>query len=242
MLTSLSLDREKKKKEEKRRLPLVLRRFRSGGFQLDLSRFGRLRFRQNELQYAVFKCRCDPVAVDVLGQCENPLVIAVGIFVVDPLVSGMLVGGATSADRQYAAFQTDIDAVGRDPGHLREHDNAVFRFINVCGWHKYRTWRHAFVGLSRRGGLLLNSVGCLGHDGLLPLLASLPCADFDFLWPICFEPLQLDLENAVVEARLNLVRIDAKRQLNGARERAIGALAPLPADIRLVRLRFALAG
>jgi hypothetical protein len=39
-------------------------------------------------------------------------------------------------------------------------------------------------------------------------------SDLDFLWSIHFQPLQLDLQDAVIETRLDLVRIDPVRQLD----------------------------
>jgi hypothetical protein len=46
------------------------------------------------MQYAVIEPRLDAVAVDILREGENPLVIAVGIFIVDPLVPAVLPGRA----------------------------------------------------------------------------------------------------------------------------------------------------
>jgi len=54
---------------------------RSRWFELDLSRLCALRFRQNEVQNAILQRCLDPVAVDVLGQCEDTLVIAIGVLV-----------------------------------------------------------------------------------------------------------------------------------------------------------------
>src|ERR1700731_1560357 len=74
---------------------------------------------------------------------------------------------------------------------------------------------------------------------LLPLGSS--SADFDLLRPIRFQPLQFDFQDAVVEARLNLVGIDTERKLDRARESAVRTLAALPIAVLLLRLRFALA-
>jgi len=59
-----------------------------------------------------------------------------------------------------------------------------------------------------------------------------------FFWPVGFQPLQFNLEDAVIETRLDLVRIDPEGQLDGARERAVSALATLP--VAVFRLPLAL--
>src|SRR2546423_15682300 len=74
---------------------------------------------------------------------------------------------------------------------------------------------------------------------LLPLGSS--SADLDFLRPIRFQPLQFDFQDAVVETRLDLVGIDAERQLDRTREGAVRTLAALPVDVLLLRFRLALA-
>lgn len=61
-------------------------------------------------------------------------------------------------------------------------------------------------------------------------------ADLDLLRPIRFPPFQLDLQDPVVEARPDLVRIDPERQLDRPRESAVGALATVPLDILLLQL------
>jgi hypothetical protein len=73
----------------------------------------------------------------------------------------------------------------------------------------------------------------------LPLGSS--SADFDLLRPIRFQPLQFDFQDAVGETRLDLVGIDPERELDRARESAVGTLAALPINVLLLRLRFALA-
>jgi len=39
-----------------------------------------------------------------------------------------------------------------------------------------------------------------------------------FFRPICFQPGQLDFQNAVIETRLHLVGVNTEGQLHGARE------------------------
>src|SRR5258706_5579237 len=77
------------------------------------------------------------------------------------------------------------------------------------------------------------------------MIALLPLgsrnADFDLLRPIRFQPLRFDFQDAVVETRLDLLGIDTERQLDRTRESTVGTLAALPADVLLLRLRFALA-
>ena len=67
---------------------------------------------------------------------------------------------------------------------------------------------------------------------LLPLNSR--SADLDLLRPVGFQPLQLDFQDAVVEARLDLVGIDPERQLDRTREGAVGALATLPIGVLLL--------
>jgi hypothetical protein len=90
------------------------------------------------MQHAVLKCRLDAIAVDVFGKREDPLVIPVGEFVVNALIPGMLAGSASSADRQHPPFESDVHAIGSDTGHFREHDDAVFRLVNVARRDVYR--------------------------------------------------------------------------------------------------------
>src|SRR5205085_12436650 len=104
---------------------------------------------------------------------------------------------------------------------------------------KYRPRRCTLPGFPGGRPLLLDSSDFLGHVALLPLRLS--SADFDLLRPIRFQPLQFDFQDAVVEARLDFVGIDTERQLDRARETAVGALAALPTHVLLLRLRFALA-
>src|SRR5215471_4662350 len=67
----------------------------------------------------------------------------------------------------------------------------------------------------------------------LPLPLRSRTADLDLLRPVRFQALQLDFQDAVVEARLDLVGIDPERQLNRPREAPIGALATLPIGVGL---------
>jgi Hsp20/alpha crystallin family len=53
---------------------------------------------------------------------------------------------------------------------------------------------------------LSDSSDFLGHD-VYPPLISRP-ADLDFLRPVRFQPLQLNFQYSIVEARLNLSRLD----------------------------------
>src|SRR6516162_221782 len=77
---------------------------------------------------------------------------------------------------------------------------------------------------------------------MISLLRQISCAaNFDFFRTVCFEPLQLDLQYPVCEARLDLIGIDPEGQLDGAGESAVSPLATLPVDVFLPGLRFALA-
>src|ERR1700752_194175 len=58
--------------------------------------------------------------------------------------------------------------------------------------------------------------------------------DLDLLWPVCFQTMQFDFQDAIVETSLDLVGIDPEWQLNCARKRAVSALASLPIGILLL--------
>src|ERR1700730_15728490 len=137
-------------------------------FEFDFSCFSGFCLRQDELQDTVLEGGLDAVSVDVFRQGENPLVIPVCIIVINPLVPAMLVGGAVSADRQYAPFEADIDPFRRNSGYLRQHDDAVLGLIDVGRWHKYRPRWCALTGFPGGfpGGrrLLLDGSDFLGHD------------------------------------------------------------------------------
>src|SRR6266446_6358349 len=70
---------------------------------------------------------------------------------------------------------------------------------------------------------------------------ELRSADCDLLRPIRFQPFQLDLQNPVIETRLDLVGIDTERELDRARDAAVGTLATLPVYVLLLRVWVALA-
>src|SRR6516162_2622429 len=69
---------------------------------------------------------------------------------------------------------------------------------------------------------------------MISLLRQISCAaNFDFFRTVCFEPLQLDLQYPVIEARLDLIGIDPKGQLDGAGESAVSPLATLTVSCRV---------
>src|SRR5215472_10186295 len=137
----------------------------SRGLELDSSCSCRFCFGQNQMQYAVPEGRLDLLAINGLRERKYTLVIAVGVLVVNPLVSGMFAGAAASADRQDPPFEGDINPVGADAGHFCHHDDSVVGFVDVGRWER----RHALGAFRSCGGPLTDSSDCLGHDSLLPL-------------------------------------------------------------------------
>src|SRR5271166_3000389 len=140
------------------------RRFWSPGFELDFSRSRTLGFGKNKVQNAVFQRGLDAIPVDVFRQGEYPLVIAVGIFVINPLVAGMLIGRAPSANCQHPPLEGDVHPIERDTRHLGEHDDVIASFVDVGGRQEYRPRRCALTALDRLRYLLIDSSHFLGHD------------------------------------------------------------------------------
>ena len=85
------------------------------------------------MQNTVFERSLDAIPVDIFREGECSLVVAIGIFAINPLIAGMIIGRASSADRQYPPLEGDIDPVESHTRHLGEHDNVVARFIDVGG-------------------------------------------------------------------------------------------------------------
>src|SRR3984893_5883925 len=133
-------------------------------FEFDFSCFCGFCLRQDELQDTVLEGGLDAVSVDVFRQGENPLVIPVGILVVNALVAAVLLGGAASTDRQYAPFEADIDSFWGNSGHFRQHDDAVLGLIDIGRWHKYRPRWCALTGFPGGRRPLLDGSDFLGHD------------------------------------------------------------------------------
>src|SRR6266550_8221416 len=119
------------------------------------------------MQNAVLELRFDAIAIDIFRQREYPLVIAIGVFVVDPLVASMIVSATASADRQHPPLQGDVDPVRGDTRHLGEHHKVVARFVNIGGRQEHRAWRHAPSAIGRLRRLLIDSSDFLGHVTLL---------------------------------------------------------------------------
>jgi hypothetical protein len=69
----------------------------SSGFKLDLSRFGGLCLGEDEMQNTVLERGRDAIPVDVFRKREDSLVIAIGVFVIYPLIAGVIIGRASSA-------------------------------------------------------------------------------------------------------------------------------------------------
>jgi hypothetical protein len=85
------------------------------------------------MQNTVLERGFDVLTVDVFGKRERPLVVAVRILGIDPLIVGVIRGGASSADRQQTPLEGDIHSVESDTRHLGEHDDAIARLIDVGG-------------------------------------------------------------------------------------------------------------
>jgi hypothetical protein len=52
------------------------------------------------MQNTVLERRLDAIPVDIFREGECSLVVAIGIFAINPLIAGMIIGRASSADRQ----------------------------------------------------------------------------------------------------------------------------------------------
>src|SRR6516165_4684228 len=141
----------------------------SRSLEFDSSCSCRFCFRQNQMQYPVPEGCLNLVSINGLREREYPLVIAVGVLVINPLVSGTLVGAAASADRQNPPFEGDINPVGANAGHFGHHDDSDVGFVDVGRRQKYRPRRHALSAFGSCGCPLTDSSDCLGH-GLTPPL------------------------------------------------------------------------
>src|SRR6516162_11640435 len=205
----------------------------SPGLELDLSRFRGLRLGEDEMKNAVLERSLDAISIDILREGEGSLVVAISVFVVNPLIAGMIFGRASSADRQHPPFEGDIHPVESDTRHLGEHDDAVTRFIDVGGRQEHRPRGRSLIGFCCLRRPLFDSSDFLGHSFALPRLMS-RSTDLNLLRPVCFQPLKFDFQDAIVETGLDLIRIDPERQLDRARKRTVSALATLPIDILLL--------
>src|SRR5215469_17721323 len=136
----------------------------SRGFEFDFSRSCRFCFGQNQMQYPVPQGCLDLLAINGLRERKHALVIAVGVLVINPLVSGMFVDAAASADRQNPPFEGDIHPVGADAGHFCHHNDSIIGFVDVGRWQKYRPRRHALGAFHSCGCPLTDGSDCLGHD------------------------------------------------------------------------------
>ena len=74
------------------------------------------------MQNAVLIRGLDALAVYVLGKREDALVIAVGVFVINLLVAGMIMSAASCADRQHPPPEGDVHRIGSDTRYLGEHE------------------------------------------------------------------------------------------------------------------------
>ena len=141
--------------------------------------FAVFRLRQDEMQNAILQPRLDPVAVDVFGKREDALVIPVGEFVVNTLIPGMLGGRASSTDRQHPSFEGDVHTIGSHAGHFREHDDAVFRFVNVARRDEYRATGYAVAILRALPDNAARPVLCGGCSVMGIPTAIAPSVDQD---------------------------------------------------------------
>ena len=89
------------------------------------------------MQNAVLERRLDAIPVDIFGERERSLVVAIGVFVVNPLIAGMIVGRASSADCQHPPFEGDIHSIGATPG-ISASTTICRGFIDVGGRQEYR--------------------------------------------------------------------------------------------------------
>ena len=90
----------------------------SGGFELDFSRFGALGLGENKVQNAVLQRSLDTIPIDVFRKRKHPLVITVGIFVINPLIARVVSGCAASADGQHPTLEGDVHPIGSDTRHF----------------------------------------------------------------------------------------------------------------------------
>ena len=116
------------------------------------------------MQNAVVESGFDAVTIDVFGKCERSFVVAIGVFRINPLIAGMFVGTAASADCQHAPLERDFHPIGCHAGHLSKYDDIVTSFIDVPRWHEYWPGRRVLSSFGRLRRPLLDRSDFLGHD------------------------------------------------------------------------------
>jgi hypothetical protein len=122
------------------------------------------------MQNAVPERSLDAIPVDIFREGKCSLVVAIGIFAINPLIAGMIIGRASSADRQHPPLESDIHPVESDTRHLGERDDVVARFIDVGGRQEHRPRGRSLTGFCRLRRPLFDSSDFLGHS--LPSLTK----------------------------------------------------------------------
>ena len=73
--------------------------------------------------------------VNPFREGKGSLVVAIRVFAINPLITGMVIGRASSADRQHPSLKSDINPIESDTRHLGEHDYIIAGFLDV-GWRQ----------------------------------------------------------------------------------------------------------